>query len=302
MAADTVSINDLKVFADVAQHGSFAETARRRDLDPSIVSRAIAGLEKSLGFRLFDRTTRRLNLTEAGSIYLERTKALVSDLDLAQQEAGDAIARPSGTIRITASNAFGAHWLTPRLETFMKKFPEICVDALFTDAVVDIASERIDLALRLTARPSGDLIAVKLMDTGYKVVASSEYVDRQGALKCPEELGERECLLLPFPGYRSRWTFRKEESVKNVDVHGHLTISSPAAIRAAALNGMGPALLADWMVQEDLKDGALIDLLPEWEATAAAFETAAWLLYPSRDYLPRKVRVLIDHLRGPIGK
>lgn len=300
MSYDTISLSALKCFADVAREGSFAAAARRQNVDPSIISRAIASLEQDLGFRLFDRTTRRLDLTEAGAIYLERSRRLVSELDAARIEAGDAMTMPSGLIRMTASTAFGVHWLTPRLRSFMSAFPEISVEAHLTDAVVDIAEERIDLALRLAVRPEGDLVASKLMDTRYRIVASPEYVARENAVAEPAELGERDCLLLTLPGYRSEWSFRscRDQPVTKVAVTGRLALSSPTAIRAAALNGMGPAMLADWMVADDLEAGSLVDLLPKWETSAADFDTAAWLLYPSKDYVPRKVRVLIEHLRA----
>lgn len=298
MFHDAISLADLKCFADVAREGSFAAVARKRSVDPSIVSRTIASLEGELGFRLFDRTTRRLNLTEAGSIYLERSRTLTVELEAARQEAGDTLTRPSGLVRITASTAFGTHWLTPRLRSFMDANPDIAVEALLTDAVVDIAAERIDLAFRLAVQPEGELVATKLMDTRYHVVASPDYIAREGPLEQPLDLATRQCLLLTLPGYRSRWAFRDGDIIEGVSVEGRLAISSPAAIRGAALDGMGPALLADWMVQEDLRQGALVDLLPTWEASAAAFDTAAWLLYPSRDYVPAKVRALIDFLRG----
>lgn len=300
MHHDEVSLADLTYLAEVAREGSFAAVARKRNLDPSIVSRAVASLEGKLGFRLFDRTTRRLNLTEAGSIYLERSQTLVEELEAARQEASDAITKPSGLIRMTASSAFGEHWLIPRLWAFMDAYPDIEVEAVLTDAVVDIATERIDLALRLAVRPEGELVATKLMDTRYYVVASPDYVQREGPLGRPTELENRQCLLLNLAGYRSRWSFRRDELLEDVLVTGRLSTSSPAAIRRAALRGMGPALLADWLVGEDLQNGKLVDLMPGWEATAAAFETAAWILFVSRNYLPQKVRALVDYLKQSV--
>jgi len=300
MDEDDISLGALRCFVDVAAQGSFAAVARKRQVDPSIVSRTIAGLERELGFRLFDRTTRRLNLTEAGAIYLQRTGALVAELGAARAAASDVLTEPSGLVRITASTAFGVHWLTPRLKRFMDLYPGITIDGLLTDAVVDIAAERIDLAIRLAARPSGDLVATRLMPTCYRVVASPDYLAEHGNLAVPQDLSSRECLLLPLPGYRSQWSFRCGHEVRQVAVQGRLTLSSPAAIRRAALDGMGPALLADWMIAEDLATGALVDLLPRWEATAADFDTSAWLLFPSGTYMPRKVRVLVDYLKQSV--
>lgn len=298
MSQRSITLAALQWFADVAREGSFAAVAKKYGVDPSIVSRTIAGLEHSLGFRLFDRTTRRLKLTEAGAVYLDHTSGPVGDIDAARAQARDMLTKPSGLIRITASTAFGVHWVTPRIGRFMDRFPDISVEAIFTDSVIDIPAERIDLALRLAVRPEGDLIATKLMHTRYRVVASPDYERRAGPLAQPDQIGARNCLLLTLPGYRSRWSFRRAGDVVAVDVHGRLAMSSPAAIRSAALDGLGPALLANWMIEEDLRSGKLVDLLPEWEATAADFNTAAWLLYPSRDYLPLKVRVLIDYLKA----
>lgn len=302
MQHDEVSLADIACLADVAREGSFAAVARKRNVDPSAVSRTVASLEGKLGFRLFDRTTRRLNLTEAGSIYLERSQMLAEELEAARQEAGDAMTKPSGLIRVTASSAFGEHWLIPRLRTFMDEYRNIAVEAVLTDAVVDIATERIDLALRLAVRPEGDLVATKLIDTRYHVVASPEYLKREGPMDRPVDLKGRQCLLLTLPGYRSRWSFRRDRSLEDVVVTGRLMTSSPAAIRRAALRGMGPALLADWMITDDLKNGKLLDLMPDWEATAAAFDTAAWILFPSRTYLPRKVRALVNHLKQSVER
>jgi DNA-binding transcriptional LysR family regulator len=301
MNQDDLSLAALTCLVDVAAEGSFAAVARKRQVDPSIISRTIAGLERALGFRLFDRTTRRLHMTEAGAIYLQRAGALVAEFDDARSAARDALSEPSGVVRITASTAFGVYWLTPRLAGFMERFPEITLEAVLTDAVVDIAAERIDLALRLAVRPSGDLVSTRLMATRYRVVANSAHVAAAGGCAAPEDLARRDCLLLTLPGYRSLWSFRHEsQSPRQVTVHGRLAISSPAAVHRAALDGLGPALLPEWMIAEDLARGSLVDLLPGWEASAADFDTAAWILYPSRAYVPRKVRVLVDYLKSVV--
>lgn len=301
MSEDDISLTALACLVDVAAEGSFAAVARKRQVDPSIISRTIAGLEHALGFRLFDRTTRRLHLTEAGAIYLQRADVLVVELDAARAAARDVLRKPAGVVRITASTAFGVHWLTPRLAGFMDRYPEITLEVLLTDAIVDIAAERIDLALRLAVRPSGDLVATRLMPTRYRVVASPAYVAAAGGCAAPEDLARRDCLRLTLPGYRSLWSFRHGgEAVCQVPVHGRLAISSPAAVYRAALDGLGPALLPEWLMAEDLARGTLVDLLPGWEATAADFDTAAWILYPSRAYVPRKVRVLVDYLKSAV--
>jgi DNA-binding transcriptional LysR family regulator len=129
------------------------------------------------------------------------------------------------------------------------------------------------------------------------VVASARYLAKAGPIATPSELADRDCLRQALPDYRSRWMFRKEGVVEEVPIRGSFLISSALALRQAALDGLGPALLANWLIDEDVASGRLIDLCPDFEVAAAAFETGAWLLYSSRSYIPRKVRTTIDFLR-----
>jgi len=293
-----ISLRLLKLFDEVEKAGSFAAAARDAGMDPSLVSRHIGALETALGFRLFDRTTRRLNLTEAGQAYLEHSRVLVDELNIAQQEAADLIAEPRGILKVTASNAFAERWLMPRLQAFCESNPGVSLDLKLSDSTIDIASEGIDVALRLIAQPEGALVTTKLMDTHYRVVASPKYVATSAKITKPEHLSDHPCLLLPLPGYRSLWRFRKNKAITEVSVHGRIVASSPLALHRAALDGLGPTLLADWTVDKDISQGKLIDLLPKWEASAGEFNTAAWIMYPSKRYIPRKTRVFIDYLKN----
>ena len=290
--------DSMRLFVEVARRGNFAAVARDRDVDPSSVSRAVALLEDELGVRLFQRTTRRVMLTEAGEIYLARVSALVDELDYARDEARGASAGPAGTLRLTASVAFGYTCLVPLLPEFRQRFPGVKLELLLTDAVLDLVAERVDLAVRLGRRFDADFIATKLFDTQYRVCASPAYLKGKKAPKSPEELQQHSCLLFALPDFRSRWLFRdRKGAVQEVPVHGDVTILNALALRACALAGMGPVLLANWLIDEDIKKGRLIDLFPKYRVTATEFDTAIWLLYPSRSHLPNKVRVMIDFLK-----
>ena len=142
------------------------------------------------------------------------------------------------------------------------------------------------------------MIGVKLMPTRYRVVASPGYVAAMGAPAKPSDLIGRPCLLLSLTGFRSRWVFRKAGQSEDVAISGQFVISNPLALQVAALAGLGPTLLADWLIEKDLEEGRLVDLFPAHDVTATTFDTAAWLLYPSRAYLPRKTRSVIDFLRA----
>src|SRR3954468_17635286 len=163
-----MDMDDLRLVLDIAHAGNFAAVARRRDLDPSAVSRAIGRIEAELGVRLFHRTTRSLGLTEAGQRFAARTEALLEDFDVARTEAQEATETASGTVRITASVGFGQICIVPLLAELRRRHAGLRIELLATDANLDLAAEGIDLAVRLASRPEGDYVVTKLRDTRYR--------------------------------------------------------------------------------------------------------------------------------------
>jgi DNA-binding transcriptional LysR family regulator len=296
-----MELESLKLFADVARRGSFAAVAKERDLDPSSVSRIVAQLEADLGIRLFQRTTRRMTLTEAGDLYLSRIEPLIDELQRAKDQAQNISAGPSGTIRLTASVTFGIRRIVPLLGLFQQRYPALKIEGLFTDQNVDLIGERIDLAVRLGPTVEGDLVATKLAETRYRVVASPAYLAAAPPLRQPEDLGKHRCLLLNLRAFRTRWIFRDSlGTLLEVPVEGDVVLSAAIALYDAALAGLGPTLLPDWLVDADIRAGRLVNPFPSHAVTATTFDTAAWLIYPSRSYLPNKVRVTIDFLKEHI--
>ena len=288
----------LQLFVEVMRQGSFAAVARDRNLDPSSVSRAIANLEAELGIRLFQRTTRQLSPTEAGTTYFERVEPLVEEMQQAIDVATDISGQPKGTLRVTASVSFGLKCIVPLLPKFDSLYPDLTVDLWLTDAVVDLFAERMDVAVRLGFLTDSTLIATQLMQTHYSVCASPDYLKRSGQLEKPIEVENHNCLLFPLAGFRSRWIFKeKNGELSEVSVSGRTLISSGIALQHCAIAGMGLALLPNWLVAEELQAGTLINVFPNYEVTATGFNTAAWLVYPSRAYVPLKVRVFIDFLK-----
>ena len=284
----------------VARTGSFAAAARETDVDPSSISRQVAALEATLGVRIFERTTRRLDLTEAGRLYLDRATPALEAMDEAADAARDVMTEPSGLLRVTTSVAFGERWLIPRVASFREAFPHIDLDLMLTDAVTDLAGEGVDLAIRLGARPeTGTLVTAKLFETPYRVVASPSYLEQASKPQRPEDLVDHDGLLFRLPGFRSGWQFRDIHDEKTYEAlpRHTLTISNALALRRAALEGLGVALMADWTVGEDIASGALVDLFPDFEVSAGQFDSAAWIVYLSRAYVPARLRVFIDHLK-----
>lgn len=296
-----MDFDSVRIFVDVMQQGSFAAVARQRNMDPSSISRSIAGLESELGFRLFQRTTRKLAPTEAGNEYYDRVQALVGEFDRAGEAAMDLVSLPTGTLRVTACTSFGQRVLAPILPKLRSQYANLTIDLVLADHHVDMVEEQIDIAVRFGSRPEGDFIASKLVARRFHVCASPAYIEKFGKPAHPSELENLDCLLFSMPGYRSAWKFRDASNkIFKVPVSGHLLVSHGVTMTACAVAGLGPSLLPDWLCRDEIAGGSLIDLFPEYECTATDFNTAAWLIYPSRAYLPTKVRVFVDFLRAEI--
>lgn len=293
-----MDISVLQMLVEVVQKGSFAAVARERNIDPSSVSRTIAGLESELGIRLFQRTTRQLSLTEAGMAYFERIEPLIEEMERAVLVAKDISGQPKGVLRVTASVSFGIKCIVPLLPVLAAKYPELTIDLSLTDAVVDLFTDRIDVAVRLGKLADSSLIAQQLIQTRYMVCASPQYLQPKGKPQTPKELEQHNCLLFPLAGFRSKWIFRNRRgSIQEIFVGGRTIISNAIALQQCAIAGMGVALLPDWLIDEDIRTGNLVNLFPDYEVTATDFNTAAWLVYPSRAYVPLKVQVFADQLK-----
>ncbi|NER51010.1 MAG: LysR family transcriptional regulator [Symploca sp. SIO1A3] len=294
-----MDLSVLQIFVEVIRQGSFAAVARERNIDPSSVSRTIAGLEKELGVRLFQRTTRRLSPTEAGTAYFERIEPLIEEMQQAINATIDISGKPKGTLRVTASVSFGQKCIVPLLPEFGAMYPELTVDLLLTDAVVDLLAERIDVAIRLGLLADSTLISQQLLRTYYRVCASPQYLQQCGYPQQPKDIQQHNCLLFPLPGFRSRWIFRNSKGITSeVPVQGRTIISNAIALEQCAIAGMGLTLLPNWLIDDDLEAGTLVDVFPSYEVTATDFSTAAWLLHPSRAYIPLKVRAFIEFLKN----
>jgi DNA-binding transcriptional LysR family regulator len=293
-----VDISVLQLFVEVVRQGSFAAVARDRNVDPSSVSRAIAALEAELGIRLLQRTTRQLSPTEAGMTYFERVEPLVEEIQQAADIVTDVSGQPQGTLRVTASVAFGLKCVVPLLPEFGRLYPDLTVDLLLTDAVVDLFADRIDVAVRLGLLADSTLIAQLLMRTHYRVCASPDYLMRSPPLTYPTDLVQHNCLLFPLPGFRSRWIFKNSKGeLEEVAVKGRTVISNAIALQQCAIAGMGLALLPNWLIDAEMKAGTLVNPFLDYQVTATDFNTAAWLVYPSRAYVPLKVRLFAEFMQ-----
>lgn len=297
-----MDLEACRVALDVVRRGSFAAVARDRDTDPSTISRTVAGLERALGLRLFQRSTRRLALTEAGAHFVAKVEPLLDELSRVGEEARGRAAAPAGTLRLTTSVAFGQVRVVPLLPAFRRACPALRVELLLTDANLDLVADRVDLAIRLAPRVEQDYVAARLLRTRYRVVVSPGYLRHAPALRLPTDLSAHRCLLSALPDYRSRWRFRAPDgTIAEIAVDGDVVTTNALALRDCALAGSGPALLADWLIGDDLAAGRLVDPFPDRQATATDFDTSVWLVYPSRAWVPAKVRAAITVIRDGLS-
>lgn len=293
-----MELQTLQLLTEVVRRGSFAAVARDRNIAPSSVSRAIAGLEDELGARLLSRSTRRLELTEAGARYIERLGPLLDELDQANLMVRDAAERPAGLLRISAPVTFGQLVLVDLLPALAERHPDLDFELRLESALVDLVGERIDVAVRLGRMAESSLVARRLCAMRYAVCASPAYLERAGTPRAPADLAAHQCLRFPVPGQPARWRFRdrNDGAIAEVAVSGRVIATNGIALRALAAAGMGVVMLPRWNVAGELRSGRLVELLGGFEGTTSEFDLAAWAVYPSRAYLPLKVRAFVDHL------
>ena len=295
-----MEIKNLDLFVEAARRGSFVAVARERNVDPATISRAIVSLEEELKLKLFQRTTRRVELTQAGLLYFERVEPLVEELRQAQLMATELNRAPQGQLRISSPVSFAELNIVPLLPEFSLQYPDLSFDLLLTDADLDLIANQIDVAIRVGPLTDSRLISYKLCEMISHVCATPAYLEKNGRPETPAELAGHNALVLGYRGFeRNQWRFRCKKSgkLKTVTVKEHLRTSNAMAMKICALAGMGITLQASWMIGRELRDGTLIDLFPDYEVTAALKDAAAWVLYPSRQYFPQKVRVFVDFLK-----
>ncbi|MBK5395954.1 LysR family transcriptional regulator [Pseudomonas sp. TH39(2020)] len=287
----------LRVLVEIARLGSFSQVAKQRDLDPSAVSRIVQSVERDLGVRLFQRSTRQVSLTEAGGTYLARIAHLLEELDAASDEVKSAEQRPSGILKVTASVAFGQACLVPLVPEFIEMYPDVQLELLLTDTNVDLIAERVDLALRVSPHMAQDMVRLKWFDAAYTVCVAPSYIRNHPTVSVVEDLANHRHVLFGYPQPQSLWIVTDEGGVEHrISAQAAVVSSSGLAQRELAISGVGPALMPIWLAAPALKSGALVELLPHCSITPSNFSGAAWLLYPNRKFLPSRTRVMLDFL------
>jgi len=282
--------SELRVFASVVSHGSFAKAADEHQMTPSGVSKLITRLEERLGARLLQRTTRKLSLTEVGSIFHSRALRLLHDLGEAEAEVSAGNLQPRGVLRLSAPMPFGTTHLAPLIPKMAKLFPELTIDVVLTNRFVDLVDEGIDLAIRLGALADSRLIARRLCANRRILIASPNYLKNHGTPKTPADLRKHECLIFTALSNARVWRLVSKSGSVAVPVDGRIASNNGEVLFEAIKAGHGIGLGATFLVHEALRRGQVVRVLPRHE-----FELASvFAVYPSTRQLSSKVRAAVD--------
>ena len=285
------NFGDLEVFSRVVAAGSMSAAGRELGLSPAVVSKRLRRLEDRLGTRLLQRTTRQIALTEAGQGFYERTVAILASLEEAESFVSSQSSEPRGTLKVTAPLAFGRMHVARHLGPFMAAHPKLTVNLVLTDDLVDIVGEGYDLAVRIAELPDSSLVSRKLASIGSITVAAPNYLVAWGVPSHPDDLVEHACVPSDT---KSPWKLVSPDGTTHLHgPSGPLQTNSSEVVREAIMSGAGIGLRPEWEVGEAVASGALSRVLPDWRA---AEETAVHAVYPSRRFLPSKVRLFIDFL------
>jgi DNA-binding transcriptional LysR family regulator len=282
----------MAVFARVAEAKSFSEAARRLGLSKSMVSKEVARLERSLGARLVNRTTRKLSLTEAGVAFYAHCAKVVREAEEAELTVGRLHGEPRGVLKVTAPVAFGTLHVAPALPAFLARYPDVAIDLAIGDRMVDLAEEGYDLAVRIARDLPGSVVARRLAPINRVVCATPAYFARHGVPATPAQLADHNCLVYTHADRGSLWRFQAAGRDVVVPVRGNLTLNDDEALWQAALGGLGVALLPTFIVGKDLQAGRLRAVLARYVPSQRDLHA----VYLPNRHLPAKARVFIDFL------
>jgi DNA-binding transcriptional LysR family regulator len=287
----------MAVFARVVEAKSFSAAARQLGLSKSLVSKHVTQLEKSIGARLLNRTTRNMSLTEAGAVFYEHCARIVEELAEAKAVVSRLHSEPRGMLRISSSVAFGRLHIAPAVAEFLAAYPEVTIDMVTTDRFVDLAEDGYDLVIRIVAEPAPNVVARKLAAVHRKMCATPEYFARHGVPRTLGDLERHNCLTYTSFNPHGSWRLRGPDGDISVQSSGNLRINDDDALAEAVLCGLGIALLPTFIIGKELQSGRLQSVLSEY----IPLERYIYAVYLPTRHLSAKVRAFIDYLLKRFG-
>ena len=291
-------VDDREVFFNVVEANGFGAAARRLETTPASVSRRVKSLEQRLGVRLLQRTTRKLSLTEAGERYFREGRRLLHELGELEQALTAAAHEPEGELRIVAPMSFGQRRLAPLVARFAKLHSKLRISLILDDRETDLIDEAADLAIRIGYPADSSMVARAIAPVPRYACASPEYLERCGYPESPEDLLQHDCLHYNLISEREEWTFRSEDGEQTLAIKGSFCSNNGDVLVEAAKQGLGVALLPNFIVEEGIEEGRLVKVLEDYERAPLTL----FALYPSRKHVPAKTRRFLDYLLGQFAE
>ncbi len=287
---------ELSVFVRAAETGSFSRVAREFRVSQPSVSRMVASLEARLGVKLLLRTTRHVTATDAGTVFLERARQILDDLDEAAH-AARGVDSLHGLLRVAMSGAFGTREVIPRLPIFLAEHPRLKIELLVSDRTDDLVAEGADIALRL-GRLTDSQFGARLLGTAPRlVIASPDYLMERGIPETLADLSGHDCIVGPGLSGRSGWSFMRSGAVTSVTVDGRVQVASAEGVMACVKAGLGIAVVSQWMCRAELERGELRRVLSDYQLEPVEVHA----VYPAGRRPSPKVRALSDYLAAKLG-
>jgi DNA-binding transcriptional LysR family regulator len=291
-------LTSLTAFVRVVDSGGFSAAGRRLNMSTTMVSNHVQALEERLGARLLHRTTRKVSLTEVGKAYYDRATQILADIEQADDIAGALQSTPRGTLRIYTATHI-VPFVAPVVAEFLRSYPDVKVDLNMGERTIDIIDEGFDVAIRLTPPPDSSLIVRSLATWRHVLCCSPSYLEKHGRLQQLSELSEHNCVRHALYPFGDEWHFADRKGLPaTVRVSGNLISNSGETLRRAALDGIGITLAPGFLIHDDLEEGRLVRLLPEYRPVELSMNA----VYPHRHHLSAKVRTFIDMLAHHSGE
>ena len=293
----------MLVFAKVVELRSFSLTARRLGISRSAASKHVTRLEQALGARLLNRTTRKLSLTEPGHAAYAHCARIAAEVEASEASVQRFVSRPKGLLRVSAPSAFGRLHLVPILPEYLTRHPDVAIDLVLSDRLVDLVEERFDIAIQSSPLTPANLIRRDIAPIRWAVCAAPRYLQKIAPPRGePDDLRRHNCIFYASAAVRGdAWTLSRKGETIRVTVNGNFRANNSEAVRDAAVRGLGLALLPTFAMWQDLTSGALVRVLPDWVAHGTFGSSLTAYFIADRQLTP-KIRTLVDFLAERFGK
>ncbi len=292
-------LNEVAIFTLIVQEMSFTRAADFLEISKAAASKAIARLEGRLGTRLFERTTRKLRLTEAGEIYLNYAHRAMEEVEDGEAAVSKLTEKPRGTLRVAMPVTLAQSSVAPKLARFLAQYPELRLDITLKGGQIDPVAQRFDVVFQ-TMRPEADsqFIRKRMITVDLGIFGSPDYLSTAPPLRSPQDLGQHSCLTLTASREGTKWTLHKGGRTQEVRLRGRIAIGDPLIHQRLCIDGVGIAILPNWLIQDQVRKKQLRRVLPEWVPSPIE----VFVLYPTRLSMTPKLNVFLAFIQDVLPK